>query len=108
MPYKDPVKRKQYARSYGRMRRAGLTKNKTCGSLELIKDKPLRLASVKDYLELINDVIADIRSDPQSSRIQQARTVGYLVNIALKALELGAIEERIEQLEATVSREAWR
>ncbi|MGZ4908292.1 MAG: hypothetical protein ACXV5F_06535 [Halobacteriota archaeon] len=50
----------------------------------------------------------DVRSDAQSSVIQKAQTVGYLVNIALRALELGPIEQRIEQVEATVNTEALR
>ncbi len=63
---------------------------------------------MKDYLDVINRVIVDVLHDADTSRIQKAMIVGYLVNIALKALGFGAIEERIQQLEATVNTEAWR
>ncbi len=96
-PYKDPVKRTDYQRTYSRLRRAGLTKRLT--DEPLVIDDTLRLEYVKDYLDVINRVIVDVRHDVQSSCIQKARAVGYLVTIALKALELGAIEERTEQLE---------
>ncbi|MGZ4852091.1 MAG: hypothetical protein ACXV3D_02740 [Halobacteriota archaeon] len=113
MPIKDDSRRREYQRNYARLRRAGLTgsqSKKRSQSVKpaLIEDDTLRLETVKDYMDVINRVIMDVRDDADSSRIQKARTVGYLVNIALKALELGSIEERVEQLEATINTAAWR
>ncbi|MGZ4852372.1 MAG: hypothetical protein ACXV3D_04185 [Halobacteriota archaeon] len=108
MPIKNDDKRREYQRNYARLRRAGLTGKNRTGTPTLIEDEALRLETVNDYLSVINRVIADVRNDAQSSVIQKARAVGYLVNIALRALELGTIEQRIEQLEATVNTEVWR
>ncbi len=108
MPIKDDDKRREYQRNYARLRRAGLTR-KSRTVTPLIEDETFRLETVKDYLDVLNRFIVDVRNDAESSVIQKARTVGYIVNIALKALELSSIEGRLAALEAaTNTAEAWR
>ncbi len=111
MPLKDEDKRREYQRNYARLRRAGLTgntrKNQTVKPARIDGDAS-RFATVRDYVGVLNTTITDGRGDAQSSMIQKGRVIGFLVNVALRALELSSIEERLAQLEATITREQWR
>ena len=56
------------------------------------------VASVQALLEAtVTDTIA------QENSAQRSRTLGYLLGIALKALEVGELEERLAALEAHLS-----
>ncbi len=108
MPIKDDDARRKYNREYARLRRAGLTgSQRVKPSVALMQDEDLRLETVRDYLDVINRVIVDVRNDEYSNTIQKARAVGFLINIALKALELSSIEERLSALEESVIKETW-
>ena len=58
------------------------------------------LKSVSDVLLLLEDTINRVRTDPITH--QKANCVGYLANIALKALEVGNLEERLSALEEKI------
>ena len=67
--------------------------------------------SVADVVTLVEATINDVRNGRLDSRT--ANTVGYLANIAIKAIELSEIEPRLQALEAVLEPErgrsvAWR
>ncbi len=111
MPIKDEDARRKYNREYGRLRRAGLTgrqAKKQTVKRPLIEDEAVRLETVRDYLDVINRVILEVKHDEHSSTTQKARVIGYLINIAMRGLELSSIEERLAALENAATTEAWR
>lgn len=99
-PYKDPAKRKEYAKMYGRLRRAGLTKNEPRQpSPSLLFSTPYRIAKAKDLLSILEDAMNAVREDDTITPIQRTRTLGYLVGIGIRIIETAEIEARIEALE---------
>jgi hypothetical protein len=61
---------------------------------------PLRTAT--DILDLLEQLTAAVRADPWAGAAEKARAVGYLAGIALKAIEVGNLANRIELLEAVL------
>jgi hypothetical protein len=51
---------------------------------------------------LLEQWAAAVRADPWAGATQKARAVGYLVGIALKAIEVGNLANCIELLEAVL------
>ncbi len=62
--------------------------------------EPLPISTAENVLLLIADTIHHVRTGQLDPKI--ANCVGYLSGIALKAIEQGKIEERLESLEAAV------
>jgi hypothetical protein len=58
---------------------------------------PLRTAA--DVLDLLEHLTAAVRADPWAEVAEKARAAGYLAGIALKAIEIGNLANRIELLE---------
>lgn len=61
----------------------------------------LPLRSIANIQTLIEDTINRVRTEPITH--QKANCIGYLANIALKALEVGGLEERISSLEEKIN-----
>jgi len=98
-PYKDPAKRKEYAKMYGRLRRAGLTKNEPHQPSPLLFTTPYRVAKANDLLHILEDAMNAVREDDTITPIQRARTLGYLVGVGIRVIETSEIEARIDALE---------
>ena len=65
-------------------------------------DQGVKLGSVGDVVQLLETAVRDVLTLENS--IGRARCVGYLAGIAVKALEVSDLEDRIASLEAKVGR----
>lgn len=99
MPYKDPEKRRQYAREYKRTQRAAVPQ--TPGQTQL--PPSFRLKAAQDVLLLLEEQVNAVRDDLEAGTLEKARAIGYLCGIALKAVETAGLEARIEALEETLT-----
>jgi len=61
---------------------------------------PRQLESAQDVLALLQEQVEAIRVEATADAVAKARAIGYLVGVAFKALELGTLTARLEQLEA--------
>lgn len=62
--------------------------------------EPLSIKNIEDVLSLIEDTINRVRTEPITH--QKANCIGYLANIALKALEVGEIDEKLELINSLI------
>jgi len=97
MPYKNPDKQRAYKREWMRMQRAGES-GTPGGTLPL----PFRLQTAQDVVRLLEEQIAAIREEQQAGTLEKARAIGYLAGIALKAVEVAGLEERVAALETVL------
>lgn len=104
-PYKDPAKKREWERNYRRLQRAGMTKSNTDRPRTLIKYPEMRFETARDYLYVINAIIDEVRNAPDATTVERARTIGYLIGVGLKALEIGSLEDRLTQIETTLENE---
>lgn len=58
--------------------------------------EPIKMRSADDILALIEDTVNRIRTEPITR--QKANSIGYLINIALKALEVWKAEAKPEAI----------
>jgi len=65
-----------------------------------VAGEPVRLASLSDVVSLLEQAVSDVLVLENS--IQRARCLGYLCGVAVKALEVSDIEQRIVRLEEQV------
>jgi hypothetical protein len=100
MPYKDPDQQRGYKREWARMQRAG--ESGTPGGTHVLME--FRLQTARDVLALLEDQVNAVRDDEKITTLERARCLGYLVGVALKAIEAGDIAARIEALEAVLKR----
>jgi hypothetical protein len=63
---------------------------------------PIRFKTAADVLTLLEEQIAEVRGDPEASALERARVVGFLTGIALKAIEGGNLQARLDMLEAVL------
>ena len=98
MPYRDPDKRRAYDRDYKRSVRVGdcPTPGQTLVPL------PFRLKTAADALKLLEEQVAAVREDPEAGTLERARCIGYLVGVALKAIEAGDLAARLEAVESVL------
>lgn len=61
------------------------------------RDDQISIESTNDVLKLIEQTINDLRGNKVSTR--NANAIGYLAGIALKTLEQGDLEKRLEVIE---------
>ena len=68
-----------------------------------VKGRPdeIRLRSVEAVQKLLERTVADTLAQENSA--QRSRTLGYLAGLALKALEVGELEERLTALEMSMT-----
>lgn len=63
---------------------------------------PIRLKTMADVLTLLEEQVTAVRGDWQTSVLDKARCVGALAATALKAIQVGNLEARVEMLEAVL------
>jgi hypothetical protein len=67
----------------------------------LPEDSPaVKVENCRDVVALVSETINQVRRGQVDPRV--ANAVGYLLNIALKAVEQGDVERRLAELEAAV------
>jgi hypothetical protein len=63
------------------------------------QDAPQPLRTASDILDLLEQLTAAVQADPWTGAAEKARAAGYLAGVALKAIEVGNLANRIELLE---------
>jgi hypothetical protein len=100
MPYRDPDRSRDYHRQYRRLRRAG----ESTTPCQTAVPTEFRLRTAADVLAMLEEQVEAVRHDPESTTIEKARTIGFLANVVLRAIEAGNIAARLEALEAALRR----
>jgi hypothetical protein len=95
MAYADPEKRRAYQRDYQRLRRGGVCQ--TPGQTRIPSE--FRIKTARDVLNLLAEQIQAVRDDVKSGTLEKARCIGYLGGIALKAVEISDLSDRVEAVE---------
>jgi hypothetical protein len=98
LPFKDPERRRAYQAEYRRGQRAGNPERPGRTSLPA----PFRLQTARDALALLEEQVNAVRADPGVGTLERARCLGYLAGIALRAVETGELEARLEALEGVL------
>ena len=96
MPYSDPEKKKEYAKNYRRLRRAGDSSSTPVHPAIPIET---RLQTAADVLRVLEEQTGLVRADAELGTTDRARTIGFLASVALRAIDAGNLAARIEQLE---------
>jgi hypothetical protein len=101
----DPDRPNHHQHKHGRPGRAGLV-----GTARVASPPPtgLRLRTAADVLALLEEQVGAVRADPDAGPLEKARAAGYLAGIALKAIEAGNLEARLEALEAVLRQREGR
>jgi hypothetical protein len=63
---------------------------------------PLRVKTAADLLTLLEEQITAVRADPEAGALERARALGFLTGIALKAMEAGNLQARVDMLETVL------
>ena len=58
-----------------------------------------RLQTPQDVVDLLQEQVDVLRAETQTEVIQKARALGYLAELARKAIETGSLAARLEALE---------
>jgi hypothetical protein len=95
VPYKDPQQQRDYHRDYARLRRTPVCQ--TPGTTPLPSE--FRLRTANDVIELLAEQIDAVRQDADVGTVERARTIGYLLGLALKAVETADLTDRLEAME---------
>src|SRR5688572_13541608 len=98
MPYTDPERRRQYQREYRRVSRAGECTTPCQSRIPA----EFRLTTARDALAVFDEQIAAVRAETRVSTMERARTIGFLVGVALRAIESGDQAARLEAVEAVL------
>ncbi|HEX4608024.1 MAG TPA: hypothetical protein VH092_07455 [Urbifossiella sp.] len=101
MPYKDPNKARNYQREYRQTRRSG---DRCTTPVHPAIPTPTRLQTAADVIELLQEQAGLVRADSELGTAERARVVGYLAGVALKAIEVGNLAARLEELETVLKR----
>lgn len=67
--------------------------------------KDTRLNKPQSVRRMVNQLINDLRKDTNISKVEKAKTIGYLSNIILKSIEMSEITERLESIEKQIKGE---
>ncbi len=81
------------------------------GRVSVLPESDVQVRTLGDVVTLVEATINDVRAGRVDVRV--ANAVGYLANVAIKALEQADLEARLEALEAVLTPErqqavAWR
>ena len=87
---------------YGARSRGGRARHGRSLGAVATGSQGVKLGSVGDVVALLQETVRDVLTLENS--IGRARAVGYLVGIAVRALEVSDLEDRIARLEAKVGR----
>ena len=92
MPFKDPVKRREYQRNYNNKRRGGLPKN--------LVTRTTRIETAHDVSDLPNRVVDTIEMEGDALELEAwGRILLRAVDVGLKIVEVTDIEKRLIALE---------
>jgi hypothetical protein len=97
MPYKSQEKQRDYQRDYARLRRGPAGVCQTPGQTQLPSE--FRLRAARDVLELVAEQVGAVRNETEAGTIEKARCLGYLATIALRAVEVAELADRVDSLE---------
>jgi len=95
MPYKDRSRQREYQRQWQRARRAG----KVVGFKVLQISSPEEIRTASALLGVLAGLIKEVLETKQGDVFMRSRTVGYLISIGLKAVEVADLEARLTNLE---------
>ena len=98
MPYKDPEKQKEYQREYQRLRRAGQSTKAVIKPVSKTSN-PEMIRTAQGLLGVLAHLIGEVLTTKQGDIFMRARTVGYLISIGLRAVEVADLETRVSNLE---------
>jgi hypothetical protein len=104
MPHKDPEQRRECDRRRAAARRAK-RREAVAGAVLLPASPPsapMPLRSASDVVSIIAEQVAAVRADPAAGIQTRARTVGFLLSVGLKALEIADLAARIAIIEERV------
>ncbi len=94
-PHKDEADRREYQRQY--RVRAAAGQSKKARSLDIPDD--VRIQTAADVLDLLTWAVELVRDADGIDPIVRARCLGYLSNVALRAVEVADLEQRLAALE---------
>lgn len=97
MPYKDPADRRAYDTAYKQLRRGG----GPALSNPLVPPE-VRLQTGRDVLALLAEQVNAVQAAQDADPLEKARVVGFLAGVALRAIEAGDQQARLEALERTL------
>ena len=60
---------------------------------------PRQLQTAQDVIDLLQEQVESLRVETQAGAVQKARAVGYLAELARKAIETGSLAARVDALE---------
>jgi len=60
---------------------------------------PRQLQTAQDVIDLLQEQVEALRAETQAGAVQKARAVGYLAELARKAIETGSLAARLDALE---------
>lgn len=63
---------------------------------------PRQLQSAQDVIDLLHEQVEALRAEAQASVVPKARALGYLAELARKAIETNSLATRLEALERTM------
>jgi len=95
MPFKDPLRQREYQRQWQRARRAGEAR----GFKVLRVSSPEEIRTANALLSVLAGLIKQVLETKEGDVFMRARTAGYLISIGLKAVEVADLESRITNLE---------
>jgi hypothetical protein len=100
MAYADPEKQRAYQRDYQRLRRGGVCQ--TPGQTQVPSE--FRIRTARDVLNLLAEQIDAVRAEEEAGTLEKARCIGYLGGIALKAVEIADLSDRVEAMEKVLKK----
>ena len=65
---------------------------------------PRRLQTAQDVLDLLLEQVEALRAETRAAAVPKARALGYLAEMARKAIETGSLAARLDALEAGLKR----
>lgn len=94
----------EHADAMRRGRRHGARERNRAPSMVASVEADLPVASARDVVRLMGDTVNRVRKGTLDPRV--ANAVGYLASVALRALEVGEFEGRLERVEAAIAASA--
>ena len=68
------------------------------------KPPPRRLQTAQDVIDLLQEQVEALRAETRAAAVPKARALGYLAEMARKAIETGSLAARLDALEAGLKR----
>ena len=97
MPYKDPLKQKEYQREWQRSQKAGEPLKPLARTLN-----PAEMRTAEGILNVLSDILSQLLA-AKGDLYMKARTITYVASVGLKAVETAELERRLNELENKLS-----